>query len=290
MRELDQYLGWCDSLYQSLPHCKCGKSCTNSNYCNGQQSNCYACIRRVHDYRNRTVHYNCEKMLYFYVLKHGYRFGSEIYYLFNSIKRIIKKWDHINIVSIGCGPCTELFGALSLWRRLGKSDATFHFRGYDLEQMWVNLMNYVQVLFQNMDVETNNSDAITSLIGTQEPVDIIVFNYMLSDMLKFHPLSFNGFLDSLCDLVRDKTPKFILVNDIYLKVSLNASSQIVNVLRNNGFSFNIVKSQYPSLNGFIGQHGNIIQRDPMCNMDPHIEAEYEPFPDVNSIQTIIQFT
>ncbi len=288
MQELNQYLRWCDDRYTNLPHCNCGEGCTNQNYCKGLQLDCYACIKRVHDYHNHSVHYNCVKMLYYYVLKHGYRFGSEVYYLFHALRRVIDKWDQVYIASIGCGPCTELFGALSKWRKLGKPDTAFHFRGYDLEPMWRDLMSFVPTIFTGPDVLISYSDAITGLMGLDEPLNIVILNYMLSDMLKFDEDSFDTFLSAFCDLIQNKRPRFILVNDIYLKVSLAATASLVQALKDKEFSLKHFDRQFAAFNSFIGQHGLIVDREPMCTMDATIKDKYNPFRYINSIQTIIQ--
>ena len=192
--ELEKFLTFCDQKYRSLKPCNCGRACTNNHYCSHTTGDCYLCIRRVHDYHNNTVHYNCHKMLYCYVLKHGYRFSAEIFYLFQRIQRELAQKDELYVASIGCGPCTELFGALFHWRSIGKNNKTFHFRGFDLEPMWHPLIQVIPQFFSGVDVQVKNEDAFDYYKRSDERVDVLVLNYMLSDMLKFWSQGFPDFL------------------------------------------------------------------------------------------------
>lgn len=65
-----------------------------------------------------------------YVIKHFYRFASEIAYAFRSIFYLEKEnWkDTINVVSLGCGPCSELYGIVDELERQG-SDLKVNYRG-----------------------------------------------------------------------------------------------------------------------------------------------------------------
>ncbi len=289
MIELDQYLNWCDTMYSNAPHCQCGNRCTNQNYCQGQQVNCYACIRRVHNLRNNIIHYNCDKMALYYVLKHGYRFSSEVFYQLQLIQKVLEKYDDIYFVSIGCGPCTELFGTLNFWRSIGKFDRSFHYRGIDTEKLWNRLMVQVCSYFKVASVKTDNVDAFPLLTINDERIDVIVLNYMLSDMKKFRASEYQSFLSNLIKLIQLKKPHFILINDVYLKVSLDASSELLDSFRSAGLQYKFYACQYHSLNTFIGQYGEIRPKQGFVMTDAGIVSNYDPFSDVNSIQTIIRF-
>ena len=289
MQELDQYLKWCDSMYGNSNPCNCGNACTNNNYCKGQQINCYECIKRVHSYRNSAVHYNCSKMVWYYVLKHCYRFGAEIFYEFYWIRKDLGNWNDIFVASIGCGPCTELFGAISQWRTLGKQDACFHFRGFDIEPLWTPVMQQACSYFNTADVTTYFQDIFSYYLTNQERVDVIVLNYMLSDMRKFHVAQFNGFLTNLEVFIRQKRPRYILINDIYLLVSLCASKDLLRFIKNAGLSFRYAALQFHYFHPFIGQYGKQIDKQPFAMTDATIVRKYNPFSEVNSIQTIIKF-
>lgn len=289
MVEFDSFLDWCDQGYRSCFPCRCGVSCTNNNYCNGIAANCYDCIRRVHAIGNRLVHYNCSKMVLYYVLKHGYRFRAEIIVLLYRIREFLSQQKELYITSVGCGPCTELFGCIHIWRLLGKQDEFFHFRGFDTDSIWSPLMDQVQKLFPNADVKNNCQDALLFYSNTDERVDIIILNYMLSDMKKFNSSHFSSFLTNFVGLIRCKKTRYILINDIYLKESLSASYELISLLSKAGLVDKLSKYQYCSLNSYIGQHGPIVNDKPQFKLQSSsIVREYDPFQEINSIQTIIK--
>lgn len=287
--ELEKFLSYCDYSYRSLNPCNCGKSCSNNHYCSGKATNCYDCIKRVHACNNTGVHYNCPKMLYCYVLKHGYRFSAEIFFLFQCIQRSLVQKDELFVTSIGCGPCTELFGALFHWRSIGKNNATFHFRGFDLEPMWTPLMNNIPQFINGGDIHIENSDVFDYYSLTHEKIDVLVLNYMLSDMLKFYSRDYHTFLMSLCDMIKRIAPRYLLINDIYLLASINAINKLLQSLSEHGISFRYVKMQYPGNNSFIGEFGRQIVRQSFDMPNQAIVERYDPFRYVNSIQTIIVF-
>ncbi len=289
MQELDDFLIWCDTQYSSTPHCQCGMACINGNYCKGQQSNCYQCIQRVHDYHNRMVHYNCEKMVLYYVLKHCYRFGSEIFYALQKLSNNFCNWDDLYVTSIGCGPCTELFGALSLWRSIGKQDDSFHYRGFDTDIIWHSLITQAVSYFPMADVAAEAQSAFTYYQNSEEQVDVIVLNYMLSDMMKFNLGQYDKFLKDLISLIKEKKTRFLLVNDVYLLISIGATNRLLRLLATEGLTFKGIKLQYHDYHPYIGQFGRIIPKQPYKMKNEVIVEKYNPFSEVNSIQTLIKF-
>lgn len=289
MQELDQYLNWCDEQYSNTPHCQCGVGCTNENYCGGIQRDCYSCIQRVHKWYNNKIHYNCDKMVLYYVLKHTYRFSAEVFFELNRLRNDICKWSDLYIASIGCGPCSELFGTLSLWRTLGKSDFSFHFRGFDIEPLWIPLRNQVKSYFRTTDVQPDFNDAFAYYDNNQERVDIVILNYMLSDMRKFNTNQYQQFLTYLIAMISQNKPKYLLINDIYLRDSLTASDELLKRLRQDKITYRAAKLQYHFYNPSIGKWGYPIQKQPFDMSNAAIVSKYQPFPETNSIQTIIQF-
>lgn len=290
MIELDQFLKWCDTQYSNTPHCQCGNACTNSSFCRGLHTDCYACIQRVHNYRNNTVHYNCDKQVLYYALKHTYRFGAEMFYELSKIRKEIATWQDIYIASIGCGPCSELFGSLSYWRTLMKGDNDFHYRGFDTERLWLPIMQQVEGRCNALDVHAFDTDAFAYYGQSAERIDIIELNYMLSDMMKFQGIrQYDQFLNNLIILIRQKKPRYLLVNDIYLLVSLGANNRMLKFLNEAGLAYKYMKLQYHAYHPYIGQFGRQIPKQPFVMPNAALVKKYDPFPETNSIQVIIRF-
>lgn len=276
-------------MYENSSHGACGDTCTNELFCNGAQSDCYACIKRVHNYKNRTIHYNCENMLYCYVLKQGYRFIMEMFLLFKARQREIALYNDLWVTSIGCGPCTELFGGLALWRVLGKGDGVFHFRGFDLEEKWAPILNALPRFLPTVDVFADIEDCFDYYTTHDEPIIIIVLNYMLSDMSKFHGGKLQAFFFKLCALIQEKKPKYIMVNDIYLRDSIAASNALIDYIKASGFNIQFGRRQFHVLDDRIGKFGTVEGPKPFTIPNVEISQKYDPFSVANSIQTIIAF-
>lgn len=228
-------------------------------------------------------------MVLYYTLKHTYRFGAEVFYEIKRLKTDFINWQEIHIASVGCGPCSELFGALSFWRTIGKNDVDFHFRGFDTEPLWQPIMRQVESYFQLADVHTYGQDALVYYGQSQEDIDVIILNYMLSDMMKFQSGQYDQFLNNLIALIRQKNPRYLLVNDVYLLVSLGASNRLLRFLKNEGLNFKVAKLQYHINHPYIGQYGRQVAKQPFAMSDASIVQKYDPFPETNSIQTLIKF-
>lgn len=170
-----------------------------------------------------------------------------------------------------------------------KNDANFHFRGFDTEPLWQPIMNKVQSCFQTADVCTFGQDAFAYYGQSQEHIDIIILNYMLSDMMKFHFGQYDQFLNNLIALILQKQPRYLLVNDVYLLVSIGATNKMLRFLKNAGLSFKKAKLQYHIFHPVIGQFGVQMAKQPFVMSDASIVQKYDPFPETNSIQTYIKF-
>ena len=106
--ELSNLINECAASYAGETECQnCvnGKNCDRCDTCK-----CYdSCIRPLHQYNSNGKTYNCPNMAYCYVVKHFYRFASEIEIAF----RVIYNTEHqnwnsnINVVSLGCGPSSD---------------------------------------------------------------------------------------------------------------------------------------------------------------------------------------
>ena len=108
-------------------------------------------------------------------------------------------------------------------------------------------------------------------------------------MIKFHFEQYYNYLISLSELIKAKHPKYLLINDVYLKVSLSASLRLLDCFSLQGISFKNIKLRYHGLNSYIGEYGRQIDRQPYEMRNQHIVDTYDPFRYVDSIQTIIKF-
>ena len=73
-------------------------------------SSCVACLDYVHRVKTQHRSYNCLNIINCYTCKYIYRYSTEIEFLLNKYVSVFKGKDKVKLWSIGCGPCTELFG------------------------------------------------------------------------------------------------------------------------------------------------------------------------------------
>ena len=139
--ELSNLINECAASYAGGTEClNCvnGKNCDRCDTCK-----CYdSCIRPLHQYNSNGKTYNCPNMAYSYVVKHFYRFASEIEIAF----RVIYNTEHqnwnsnINVVSLGCGPSSELYGIINELH-VQQSNLGVSYHGFDTNAIWQKIWN-----------------------------------------------------------------------------------------------------------------------------------------------------
>lgn len=295
MEEFNKLIEFCDEQYQNSNACNCGDDCANKNrrklVC---ESDCYECVKHVNDFNNKTDHYNCHKMALYYVLKHGFRFYPENVILFKEIFSQTD-FDNVHVVSIGCGPCTELFGGFQAWRTAGGNDESFWFHGFDLNPIWEHIENHCKTLFNTDNILIETKDAFIHYKDSNEPIDVIVLNYSLSDMFRFRHGEYGKFVNSLMNLIVKKKPQYLLINDVYTKQAVEASTLVISSLNSIGQIKTNIMRQFHNYNEYIGKFGDYVDEMPDIPNFPNIEGidegivgKYDPFHMFIGIQAIIK--
>lgn len=275
-----EFVDYCDKEFDQL---SCGKN-------EKKGCDCYPCIKFIHDFNNRTEHYSCPKMMMYYVPKHLYRYSMEIMQLCERIQSISNK-DEISFASIGCGPCSELFGTLCDWKQRGKDISKYHFKGFDTEQMWTPVMAGINNIFANViDAVALNSDFFSYYQeNPMDSVDVLLLNYMLSDSIKFDECKYLNFVDDIYSFFVDKKPEFLLVNDVYCRYTIRAYNILERRLTDCA-PVRILKLHYPQEKSSIGVFGRKVEPKIFNNSLPQKYVDkYDPFWYTNSIQSIIKF-
>lgn len=82
MKEFSNLQNECLQLIES--HNKCENNCCNNHFCinNGcKESDCSNCMYNILHNPNPQIHYSCNRITYYYVLRFFNRFASEISHL-----------------------------------------------------------------------------------------------------------------------------------------------------------------------------------------------------------------
>lgn len=216
MQEFSAYIDFCAQQYYGIAKCQnCPHGqCIHENP-GDTNADCYSCLYKIHRHTNHQWTYQCNKIIYNYILKHGHRYVSEI----DKILALLKGWVALpmamNVYSIGSGPCTELFGVINQF--CGRN---IHFRGFDLNTIWKPLNDFQKTLFPNIDIDFNAVDLFAYMSATDVHIDILILNYMLSDMARYESTATcNNFIENLVALCKAGRITYIVINDVYLTYS-----------------------------------------------------------------------
>jgi hypothetical protein len=148
------------------------------------------------------------------MLKHGHRYASEVDKILKLLKHTkgVQLPNDLNVASIGCGPCTELFGIMNQF-----GSGIVHYKGFDMNAIWQPLTMFERTLFPNVDIHFYNQDFFAFMAGNDWHIDILILNYLLSDMARCQTQTqCSAFLDSIINLCDNGRITYIVVNDIYL--------------------------------------------------------------------------
>ncbi len=204
---------YCNDLYKNNHSEYRCENCENK--CKGS---CESCLDAIHFGDDRR--YNCKNIVNYYFCKYIYKYSSEIKYLFEAHHTLIGL-DNLRVLSIGCGPCTDLFGILTAIEN-SEDNKKLEYTGIDLNDTWVDIHDYIlanksddfKVEFIYDDVfNIIHSDKFKKEINP----NIIVFQYVLSDIIKYNnDIEIKDFLDKLINeiIIKLEDDSFIIFNDI----------------------------------------------------------------------------
>lgn len=219
MQEFSKYIDFCATQFGSLPKCqRCPYGqCIHPSSGIVDGHSCYACLNKIHYYRNDTFKYQCKRIIYNYVLKHGHRYASELDKVLGLLKKAMEFPNEINVCSIGSGPCTELFGVINQF-----GNHKIHFKGFDLTTLWEPINDFEVSLFPNSDIHFQIKNFFDHMVDNDDHVDVLILNYMLSDLARYKsPDECSVFIDGIVSLCEQKRISSIAINDVYLCYAQN---------------------------------------------------------------------
>lgn len=219
MKEFLDFLSECQVQYNSCTPCT--SNCPNNHYCKangGQMSKCNLCIFHILWAKHPSFTYGCPKITYHYTLRFFSRFASEIAYIINSIKpNYFKDKTKLNVVSLGCGPGSEVYGFIQALR-MKAPHVKLDYQGYDQNIIWKNVQDISKDKLSQSGhhIEFYSNDMFNDFVGFNgDGVDLLVMNYLLSDVQKFsnNVGQMEQFLSSVAFFVIMNNVRNILFND-----------------------------------------------------------------------------
>lgn len=210
---INDIVEYCNSKYKkNNPKYRC-ENC--ENHCQGS---CEKCLDTIHFGNNRR--YNCENISNYYCCKYIYKYSSEIQHLFEAHHTLLEL-NCMRVVSVGCGPCTDLFGILNFLEN-NSLDIELEYTGIDLNNIWENVHNLISI--KNNDNFTTRFiyDDIFNIVQSDlfknkiKP-NIMIFQYVLSDMKKYNSdVEIKAFIDKFIKeiVINLEDNSYIIFNDI----------------------------------------------------------------------------
>lgn len=205
--------------------------CTYGKYCTGD---CQECLKNVHFQKGDRPHreYDCQHMADCYYCKYAYRYASEIVYGLSCFKDILD-YNELNVLSVGCGPCTDLAG-IDFLRNTGELNfSRLNYVGVDpLANVWKPIWDDILRFYDVEIIPQDIFQYVDYLVQNDWVPDVIIFQYVFSDMRKNSDREqILRFIDKIVDFVNNqKKPICILCNDINLTADFGGGINFFNDL------------------------------------------------------------
>ena len=263
----------------------------------GCNSKCISCLDKQ-NFQGQQRTYDCEKRCGAYVCHYLFRFFIEMRFLCKEVRPLN---DSVKVLSIGCGPCSELFPLDEVMENQFK-EYRIDFVGIDLSDKWrlfhAEIDRLIAVHQKPITTRFIIGDAMSELNQLlEEEFDIIVLNYFLSDYRKLHNrsiLPIRQFCQLLYHTIIDRMPinAYILLNDI----NHNESRDCFEVLTSEVKRSKVVKKYrfdkpYIVLETYTPSYytrGNPIIKIPKKYLALSFQQVFSPRTDCSSAQVIVE--
>ncbi|MGD9971812.1 MAG: hypothetical protein AB7S77_02000 [Desulfatirhabdiaceae bacterium] len=286
---IDKLVEFCHLKYRRDKSCD---YCPNEDECVGS---CDKCLDNIH-FRRITRRYNCENIAYYYVCRYIYKYSSEVEYLINNIN-LLRQLPELNIVSIGCGPVTELFGFLNYMNR-DNDQRNLRFRGFDLNNIWNNIHNQIKLITQDdhrlkLDFYYYDVFDIFDQIerrGVSDSPNILFLQYLISDMVA-HDYDVKSFIDRLGKLMFSKMPlnSFLIINDINHNTKARDYFEYIHQTFSQTYPITAYRFHFENRNReWFYAYGKRHPSNDITNSIPdHVRCKYKPWDFCSSAQIVI---
>jgi hypothetical protein len=279
-----ELVNYCDSKYNRIDRCdKCENECRN---------NCEKCLDDIHF--NRIIRrYNCNNIVNYYVCKYIFKYSCEIDYLFqrnNSLNQL----SYYNILSIGCGPTSDLYGILNYFQR-NNIDNKLNYIGCDLNNIWNEIHEQTKLILNKRGITIRfvYEDIFNIIDYIPLDINIIILQYVISDMVT-HKYNVDDFFNNLTDKIIDNmnSNSFIIINDVNHNTQARIYfGKLIYLLRTKGINCGIECYHFHNDNrDYTYPYGNLHNDDrvsPLMSIPRNI-IKYNPWNYCTSAQLVIR--
>lgn len=205
----------CLRLLQTHP--ECSQTCALNHYCTSvgcKAGECSSCLFQI-QHGNPKFHYSCKKITYHYTLRFFNRFASEITHLLCFFD--YKKLTDLNVVSLGCGPGSEIYGIIKTLSLKGRN-TTLHYEGHDLNNYWETVQALSKQCLSQLShkIQFYTTNLFADFHGFESNIiHILMFNYLLSDAAQFMTdIQKHSFIEDIANFIIENNVLNVLFNDI----------------------------------------------------------------------------
>lgn len=290
MSHFSELIKFCKSEYESLPFCE---QCQMASGCHrGCGGDCYNCLNYIHKKSTTTEHYSCNKITYNYILKHGNQFTSEIAKALYGIRSGLLQNDPITILSVGCGPSTELYSAVEILK--GRQ---IKYYGFDRSDIWNPIQQFNKTLMSldGHQVQYLSQDFFDYVSVSGHTWDLLILNYFFSDFVKYSPTETSEFINNLVNLINSGVFRFVVINDIPLFYGRGTGYSCIESLArkiksNEKISIKCGRFHFKSPNEYQPTYGQKLDESLYFPIDMDNIGAFNPFNTCRSILFISSIT
>jgi hypothetical protein len=278
---IDEITQYCDEQYDSISCENCERECNHL---------CSDCLQIVHHGSNRD--YDCKKITYYYVNNYIFKYSSEIQRILEKHKKLFNNIDEFNVLSIGCGPCTELIGFINFLSSNLELNQNINYLGVDRNDIWTSIHDKIRELINT--VSFLYRDIESSDLVNYSP-NFLIFQYVFSHIYK-QKRTIDGTKEEISNFMNivDKmgNNSYIILNDI------NKPYKATDYFN---YFFTLVREKYPSSRmanyyfndgiryGNNPSYGNrFIDNSVYHSPSPNYRLKYHSYWSCSSAQMIIQ--
>lgn len=283
---INSLVQYCDSLYHRPDRCEtCGNECKGS---------CLECLAHIHKTTTNDRTYNCANIINCYTCKYIYKYSAETEHLLTPFKKWFEQIGNnpVTIGSIGCGPCSELFG-LYQFREHNNLSFQIQYRGFELIEKWKHIHQKIESLNIADEIDFQYEDVFEYYNRNRNFPQILILNYVLSDIIRrCSSDDLTVFFENLYTLINRMCGKsFIVFNDINLGRDTAEARFYYNLieqeLQKRHIDVVTRKYHFPNSQRFYVQYGNELPNNITCNIPRNINQKYNPWAECRSAAIII---
>ena len=292
---IDDLVYECDDRYsKNKDSCQC-EACRCETCI---QVNCAKCLKKIHFPQNEREKrtYDCVNMADYYYCRYSYRYASEVVYGLRQFRDIMNT-ETLKVMSVGCGPCTELAAIDYLYHCGELKYNKLDFRGIDpLKNMWKYIWKDIDSYYKGQAkfYERDILEMVDIIVEKKWVPDLIIFQYVFSDMYKKNDEEqIRLFIDKLVKFLNGQKDRkiYILANDANIGMRYDGGRDFFDVLEK---KINEPKSmrRYHFNNDYKTTHydyGTEYKNNKIFfDIPQHIKEKYESIDSCASAQVLIK--